>query len=127
MISCSDVSKCRLLRKISHCLFLVYPLLCFLLSCGVWFAVLNVMFCWRFVLVKIRVDFFLVASLYFTLECPFLGTTCLPIWKPSSVTVRKILIINLLFASETPFFVTFPKTIFLIEIAKLKHSTSLAS
>ena len=43
------------------------------------------------------------------------------------ILVWKIVIINLLFASETPLFVTFPKTIFLIASSKIKHSISLAS
>ena len=41
--------------------------------------------------------------------------------------IWKIVIINLLFASETPLFVTFPKRIFLIAFSKIKHSISFAS
>ena len=48
-------------------------------------------------------------------------------WGLCDPTVGIILIINLLFASETPPFVTLPKTIFLVAISKIKHSISFAS
>ena len=48
-------------------------------------------------------------------------------WGLCDPIVGIILIINLLFASETPPFVTFPKTIFLVAISKTKHSILFAS
>ena len=48
-------------------------------------------------------------------------------WGLCDPTVVIILIINLLFASETPPLVTFPKTIVLIAISKIKYSISFAS
>ena len=58
----------------------------------------------------------LLYNTYF--EKQYLQTTKLTLflsgWGLYDPTVRKILITNLLFASETPLFVTFPKTIFLI-------------
>ena len=48
-------------------------------------------------------------------------------WGLYDPHIWKIVIINLLFASETPLFVTFPKTLFLIASSKIKYSISLAS
>ena len=48
-------------------------------------------------------------------------------WGLPDPTVGITMIINLLFASETPPFVMFPKTILLVAISKIKHSISFAS